>query len=460
MAIDSLAVLPLENLTGDPDKEYFADGVTEELTTRLGRMGGVNVISRQSVKRYKGSDLPLSEIARELHVDAVIEGSLRLDGDRVFISATLVDARRDRQLWANTVEGNIAEVMSLQSEVAQAVSERLRVALTAQEEALLARVREVDPRAHDAYLKGRYYANSWQFDKAVEYFTEAINIDPAYAEPYAGLAEYYCHAYLYGDLSTEEAEPKAKAAVRRALELDESLGQAHAVLGTIQFMYDWDWYGPDESLRRALELEPNALEIHKQYDMYLTAVRRYDEAIEHCKKAMALDPRPDALAEHLAWVYYYAGRYDESIAVVKKVENKDAGLYNLIAWAYVEKGMCVEANAALDSVFALDANPDQVRLNQAGHYYARCGRIDRAEELLDSLLVMSKREHVDPCNIAFVYAGLGRPDEMFEWLEKGYEQHSFQMMTFPGDFRAYRDDPRYIDLARRVGIPPEGIPRD
>jgi serine/threonine protein kinase/tetratricopeptide (TPR) repeat protein len=463
MAIDSLAVLPLENLTGDPDKEYFADGVTEELITRLGRMGAVNVISRQSVKRYKGSDLPLADIARELHVDAVVEGSLRLDGDRVFISATLVDARRDRQLWANTLEGDIADVMSLQSEVAQAVSERLRVALTAQEEALLARVREVDPKAHDAYLKGRYYTNRLQRDKAVRYFSEAIDIDPTYAEPYAGLAEYYCNAGLWGVLSTEEARPKAMAAVRRALELDESLGQAHAVLGLIKFLYDWDWFGPDENFRRALELDPNALEIHHNYDKYLTAVRRYDEAIAHCRKAMELDPRPGAFEEHLAWIYYYAGRYDDSITLLKKHATKGPATYSQLAWAYAEKGMCEEATAALDSVFAKEdqgIDTNEVRFSQGGYNYARCGRVDRATALLDSLLAMSKREYVDPCHIAFVYAGLGQADTMFEWLEKGYEQHSFQMMVFPTEFRAYRDDPRFIDLARRVGIPPEGMPRD
>jgi serine/threonine protein kinase/Tfp pilus assembly protein PilF len=446
MAIDSVAVLPFANLSGDPDQEYFSDGMTEMLINELGKVSALTVISRTSMMRYKNTDKPLPEIAKELHVDAIVEASVIREGDNVRITAQLIRARPERQIWADSYARNASELSSVHSEVAQAITEHVEVAVTADERKRLKPTRTVDPAARDAYLKGRYTGE-------VQFFIEAIDIDPLYAEPYAGLAEYYCNAGIYGILSTEEAEPKAKAAVRRALELDEHLAQAHAVLGTIAFMYDWDWYGPDEHYRRALQLNPNAQEIHNAYDMYLAAVGRYDEAIAHCRKSMELDPRPDAGVGHLAWIYYYAGRYDESIAVLKKQAKIGPMDHLQLAWAYVEKGMCAEANAALDSVFALVPNPDEVILNQAGHYYARCGRIDRAEELLDSLLAMSDREYVEPCHIAFIYAGLGDPDKMFEWLEKGYEEHSFYMMVFATDFRAYRDDPRFIDLARRIGIP-------
>jgi serine/threonine protein kinase/Tfp pilus assembly protein PilF len=456
MAIDSVAVLPFANLSGDPDQEYYSDGMTEMLINELGQVGALTVISRTSVMQYKHTDKPLPEIAKELHVDAVIEASVMKEGEKVRITAQLIRARPERQIWAESYARDAGEVSSVHSEVARAITERIEVAVTADESKRLKATRAVDPAAHDAYLKGLYYGG----EKGARYFMEAIDIDPTYAEPYAGLAGLYCFGGIYGVIPTEVARPKADAALRRALELDPTLGTAYAVRGLIKFLYDWDWFGPDEDFRRALELSPNTLEIHSAYDNYLTGTLRFDEAIAHCKKAMELDPRPGAFEEHLAWIYYYAGRYDDSIALLKKQATMGPSVYLQLAWAYVEKGMCEEATAALDSVFALTANPDEVVLNQAGHYYARCGRIDRAEEILDSLLAMSEREYVDPGHIAFVYAGLGRPDEMFEWLEKGYEQHSFYMMVFPTDFRAYRDDPRYIDLARRVGIPPEGMPPD
>jgi len=452
MAIDSVAVLPFANLSGDPEQEYYSDGMTEMLINELGQVSALTVISRTSVMRYKNTDKPLPEIAKELHVDAVVEASVMKEGEKVRITAQLIRARPERQMWADSYARDAGEVSSVHSEVAQAITERIEVAVTADERKRLKATRAVDPDARDAYLKGRYTGD-------VQYFIEAIDIDPLYAEPYAGLAEHYCNAGLGGELPTEEAEPKAKAAARRALELDESLGQAHAVLGTIAFMYDWDWYGPDEHYRRALELNPNAEEIHYAYDMYLTAVRRFDEAIAHCRKAMELDPRPGALEEHLAWIYYYAGRLDDSITLLKKQATFGPSTYLQLAWAYAQKGMCEEATAALDSVFAQGIN-NEVFLAQGGFNYARCGRVDRATALLDSLMAQSKREYVDPVHIALIYAGLGQADAMFEWLDKGYEQHTFYMMVFPTEFRTYREDPRFMDLARRVGIPPEGIPPD
>ncbi|MEE9270561.1 MAG: protein kinase [Candidatus Krumholzibacteria bacterium] len=452
MEIDSVAVLPFVNLSGDEGQEYFSDGMTEALINELGQIGALTVISRTSVMQFKGTDKPLPEIARELNVDAIIEASVTRDGEKVRITAQLIRANPERQMWAESYTRDAGDLLSLHAEVAQAIAERIEVAVTAREQERLTHVRTVDPQAYDAYLKGRYYSYVWaeeEMKKGLRYYVEAIEIDPTYAQAYAGLADCYSTLGLFGFMPGDEAMPKARAAAKKAVELEPSLGIAHAMLGWVKFAGDCDWYGPDADFRRAVELSPNNADVHTWYDQYLTTTGRFDEAIVHSKRAVELDPLTPTTALHLAWVYEYAGRYDDAIEVTKMaIEMKPSDPYGQLqlAGGYLGKGMRAEAVAAVDSALALSTDPnDQVMLVWAGYGYGLFGRTDEAEEILDKL--------VAPIRKAMVCKGLGRTDEMFEWLEKAYENPSGCMMDLVIDFGEHRDDPRYIDLCRRIGIP-------
>jgi tetratricopeptide (TPR) repeat protein len=334
------------------------------------------------------------------------------------------------------------------------------VAVTPDEEERITQVRTVDPEANDAYLRGRYYSYEWTeegFRKGIRYYREAIEIDPTYALPYAGLADGYLSMALFGHMPKDDAMPKARAAAKKALALDPSLGVAHVYIGWIKFDYDWDWYGPDEDFRRAVALDPNNADVHIWYVQYLTMVGRHEEAIAHSKRAVELDPLTSTTTMQLAWVYDYAGRYNDAIKVSKtgiETNPRDyAGLATL-AGAYFNAGMYEESFAAIDSTSALLPDPDeQVWLSWVGFAYGRSGREDEAEEILNRLLALSEDRYIAPHHIAMVYSGLGRIDEMFEWLEKGYETRSGGMMFLRLDFGEHRDDPRYIDLCRRIGIP-------
>jgi TolB-like protein/Tfp pilus assembly protein PilF len=463
MAIDSVAVLPLENLTGDPEKEYFADGVTDELITRLGRVGAVNVISRQSVKRYKNSDLPLEEIANELHVDAVVEGSLRLDGDRVFISAQLVDARRDRQIWANTLEGDISDVMSLQSQVAQAVSEKLRVALTSQEISALRSSRTVDPVAYDKYLKANHYRGLYRepdLRRAIQLYREAIDIDPTYAPAYAGLAVTYLSYTFNAHGRPQDMIPMARAAAEKALELDASVAEAHTALASIQFVYDWDWKDPERGFTRAVELNPNSNEAHGSLGTYYILTGRADKGIAEIKRMIEIDPLSVGTSMQLGWGYFTSSRFDEAIAALEKTRDMDRGFaytWEMLAWSYAAKGMAEEAIAAADTAISLTPKPieDTVTISGLAWVYAISGEREKAVALHNRLLQLRDEKYVDDWYLAQTYAALGEVDSAFAYIERAVQARSPSMvfMKVTPEFDSLRDDPRFDDLMRRVGIP-------
>jgi serine/threonine-protein kinase len=462
MAIDSVAVLPFANLSGDAEQEYYSDGMTDALINELGQVGALTVISRTSVMQFKNTDKTLPEIAKELNVDAVIEASVMKEGEKVRITAQLIRANPERQMWAESYTRDAGDVLSLHSEVARAITDRIEVAVTAEERERLSRSRKVDPDAYDAYLKGRLSHYTWSvegFRKAIDYYREAIRIEPSYAPAYARMADTYSEMFLWEAVPWEKAHPKARAAAERALELDPSLGAAHAATGTVKLFFDWDFVGPDADHRRALELNPNNPDTRAAYDFYLTIVGRHEEAIEHSRKGVEVDPLTPQMELHLAWVLYYAGRYDESIEVCKNVlgEGIDAGTYLQLAWAYTAKGMYEESVAALDSAFALTSYLDDMGLlNQGAYYYARSGREDKATEILNRMLELSETQQVGSTLVAFVYSGLGETDKMFEWLEKGYEERTIGCIFLRLNFGEYSDDPRYQDLARRIGFPHDG----
>ncbi len=314
--IRSIAVLPLENISGDLGEEYFADGITDELITELGKIGQLRVVSRTSVMRYKGLHKPLHQIARELNVGAIVEGTMLRSGTRVRITAQLIDASTDRHLWAESYEGEAGDVMAFQDEVATAIANRIRINLTPEERAVLRASQRVDPESHDTYLKGRFLWNQRtpnELRKAIEFFNEAIQKDPNYALAYAGLADTYSVLSDHDVLYPSEAYPKAKAAALKALQIDDTLAEAHAALGRIEWGYDWDTARAENEFQRAIQLNYSDSTAHQWYADLLIEGRRADEAIREAKSAFALDPFNVPISLKLGEAYYYAERYDEAI---------------------------------------------------------------------------------------------------------------------------------------------------
>ncbi len=452
--MDSLAVLPFANLSGDPEQEYVSNGMTDALINEVGQISALRVISRTSVMQFKETDKSLPEIARQLDVDVVVEASVLRDGDRIRITAKLIKPDPEELLWSQSYNREGRDVNMVLSEIARAIAEQIQVTVTPQEQEQLVNARTVDPEAYDAYLRGLHYLNSWDHMKALSQFMKAIQIDPTYAEAYTGLSLCYNGLGLFGILTPREAFPKAKAAAEKALELDDSQGRAHAALAFVKLVYDWDWYGPDVDYRKAVELSPNNAEVLIAYDMYLTLLGRYKEAVEYCKSAIELDPLTLEHTLNLAWIYNYAGMYDEAIETtneVLKIASSEYA-YSTLADSYFKKEMYPEAIAFYDSAFSLSGDSSTPVLLAAGGYvYARSGREDKAKEILNQLLSLSGSEKVSPIFIAQVYSGLRQTDEMFEWLEKSYAAR--EGISIQLDFGEYRDDPRYIDLCRRIGIP-------
>lgn len=450
---DAIAVLPLQNLSGDPEQEYFADGMTEALIANLAKIKSLRVISRTSVMQFKNTREPLPEIAKKLNVDAVVEGSVTLAEGRVRVTAQLLDAVQDRHLWAENYDRNLRDVLALQSEVTDAIVSELRVQLTPQEQQLVTNVWPVDPEAYQLYLKGRAYINdSFAFEKALEAFQKATHLDPTFAEAYAGLALSYIavrEAYMVGKAPPQEIFPRAKAAALKAVALDNTIGEAYAALGNIKFHFDWDWQGAEQDFQHALKLEPQNTEILFHYSFYLVLRGRFDEGIAMRKRAIELDPLSALFGVTLGWCYRFARRYDEGIAHLRewiKMYPSQEFSYNYhIASNYVEAGMYPEAIAA--------GKKAGVSL-QLAYIYAVSGKKAEALALLEELLEISKREYVEPMFIVIIYAALGDKEQAMQWLQKGYENRTPYMTylkTEPG-LDPLRSDPRFVELCRKMGL--------
>jgi TolB-like protein/DNA-binding winged helix-turn-helix (wHTH) protein/Flp pilus assembly protein TadD len=461
-AIRSLAVLPLVNLSGDPAQDYFADGMTDALITDLSKISALRVISRTSAMQYKGTKKRLPQIARELNVDGIVEGSVMRSGNRVRITAQLLQAGTDQHLWAETYERDLGDVLKLQGEVAQTIAQQVRIQLTPQQKAQFGSALGVNPEAYEAYLRGRYFWNQRTEDglwKSVELFQHAIDIDPNSSLPYAGLAD----AYLVLDSWTLEAAPpielapKARAAVDKALQLDPTLAEARTVLAGLKHG-DWDWNGAGVEYRHAIELNPNYAHAHHWYSQYLCELGQFDAGVSEADRAHALDPLNLMLGIDVGMRLYWARRYKEAIAPIQKTLELDSNFrvaHRFLGQVYEQNGMYEAAIAELRRAAKLSEN-NPIDLGALGHVYAVSGQRRQALQVLEELRRLSAKRYVSSYEFALIYAGLGERDKVFQWLDNAFHEHSTWMLHLKVDPRLdlLRPDPRFQNLLRHVGLSP------
>ena len=458
--IRSLAVLPLDNLSGDASQNYFADGMTDELITDLAQIGALRVISRTSVMAYKGAHKPLPQIARELNVDAVVEGTVLRSGDQVRITAQLIEAATDKHLWSQSYEGEVRDTLALQNRVAKAVADQIRINLTPQEQAALKDVKVVNPEAYESYLKGRYFWNKRTADglrAALAYFNQAIEEDPKYARAYSGLADTYALLgdWQYAVMTPKEAFPKAKAAAIKALELDSTLGEAHNSLAFVLDGFDWEFEAAGKEFQRAIELNPGYATAHHWYAWHLSLLGRYDEAIAEMRKAQNLDPLSLIINADLAEILVLAHAYDESIQQSRKTIEMDPNFalaHNQLAQAYLQKHIYDEAVAELQNAVQLSGNSPTCIANLARAYVAS-GKRSEAVKLLNDLKKRSTSGYSYASEIAMIYLSLGDTDQAMNWLEKGYDERFNPGVLLRPGFDSLRSDSRFQGLLRRIGLP-------
>ncbi len=458
--IHSLAVLPLESLSSDASQDYFADGMTDELISDLGQISALRVISRTSVMAYKHARKPLPQIARELNVDAVVEGTVLRSGDQVRITAQLIEASTDKHLWSQSYEGELRDTLALQNKVARAIADQIRINLNPREQAALKNVKVVDPQAYESFLKGRYFWNKRTADGlkvALAYFNQAIDEDPKYAQAYSGLADTYALLgdWQYAVMTPKEALPKAKAAAIKALELDNALGEAHNSLAFCLDGFDWDFDSAGKEFRRAIELNPGYATAHHWYAWHLSLLGRYDEAIAEMRKAENLDPLSLIINADLAELLVLAHSYDESIRQSRKTIEMDPNFalaHNQLAQAYLQKHMNHEAVAELEKAAQLSGRSPTVIANLA-RAYAGSGKRNEAVKLLNDLKKRSSPGYSRASEIAVIYASLGDSDQAMSWLEKSYEERFNPGVLLRPGFDPLRSDPRFQNLVRRIGLP-------
>jgi TolB-like protein/DNA-binding winged helix-turn-helix (wHTH) protein/Flp pilus assembly protein TadD len=460
LAIRSLAVLPLESLSNDASQDYFADGMTDELISDLGQIGALRVISRTSVMVYKHARKPLPQIARELNVDAVVEGTVLRSGDRVRITAQLIDASSDKHLWSQSYEGELRDTLALQNQVARAIADQIRINVNPQEQAALKSVKVVNPQAYESFLKGRYFWNKRTADGlkvALAYFSQATDEDPKYAQAYSGLADTYSLLgdWQYAVMTPKEALPKAKAAAIKALELDSTLGEAHNSLAFCLDGFDWDFDSAGKEFRRAIELNASYATAHHWYAWHLSLLGKYDEAIAEMREAENLDPLSLIINADLAELLVLAHSYDESIRQSRKTIEMDPNFalaHNQLAQAYLQTHRHVEAVAELQKAVQLSGGSPTAVANLARAYVAS-GRRSEAVKLLNDLKKRSSPVSSHASEIAVIYAALGDTDQAMNWLEKGFEERFNPGVLLRPGFDPLRSDPRFKDLVRRIGLP-------
>lgn len=458
----SLVVLPLENLSGDKDQDYFADGMTDELIANLAKIRSLHVISRATAMAYKGTRKPLSVIARELHVDAVVEGTVLRVGDRVRITAELVQVSTDHHLWAETYESQIGDVLVLQNRVSSAIVNEIRINLTPEDRERLAKTPAVAPEAYENYLKGRYYWNKRSdenLNKAIGYFEQAANGDPHYALAYAGLSDCYAiiSAEIFGTMASSEAAPKAKAAALRALELDPTLAEAETSLATAQFNYDWDWSAAQQGFERAIRLNPSYATAYQRYSLYLIAIGRAQESFAQIQKARELDPLSISINFSVGWRLYMARQYDRAIVQLEDTLEMDPSyeLPHLIAGqAYEQKGDHPRAIAELKKAVEL-SHGTPLMVSALAYAYGRSGNRVEAERLLSDLESKAYSSYVSPYYLAIACIGMGRNQQALHWLEKAFADRSngLVFLKMEPELDPLRSDPRFTELQKKLAFP-------
>jgi TolB-like protein/Tfp pilus assembly protein PilF len=457
--IRSLAVLPLENLSRDTEQDYFADGMAEALTTELAQISALKVISHTSVVQYKGTKKSLPKIAQELGVDAVVEGAVERSGDKVQITVQLIQASSDRHLWARSYERSLRDVLALQREAAHAIADEIKARLTSPERAHLTSAGSINSEAYEDYLKGRFLLEKGAVKKSIGYFQEAIQKDPNYALAYAGLANSYISLGQPwgGDLSPKEVLPQAKAAAMKALEIDDSLGEAHLALARVVQLYDWDWAAVEREYRRALELNPNDAMALNWYGEYLQEMGRNEEAFAQIRLATVLDPLSSGSVNNLGYAFYTARQYDQAIHAFQKALELEPEMIEAqvgLGWVYDERKMYREAIAETEKAVNL-SNRHELVVASLGKTLGDSGRKQEARKILEELAERSKHKYISPCLIALVQIGLGERDQAIASLEQGYTDRDQWMLYLKVDphMDDLRSDLRFKSLLRRVGLP-------
>jgi serine/threonine protein kinase/tetratricopeptide (TPR) repeat protein len=464
--IGSLAVLPLENLSRDPEQEYFAEGMTDELITDLAKISAIRVISRTSVMQYKGTQKSVGQIAKELGVDAVIEGTVLRSGNRVRITAQLVAAPAERHIWAESYERNLSDVLLLQNEVARTIAQQIRVQLTPQQQAQFATNRPLQPEAHEAFLKGKYFANRLSpdgIDKAIHYFNEAINADPTYGLAYAEMAETYCWATAYQLLPAQEGLAKAKSAALHAIEIDATLGEAHNALAWVKYVHDWDFSGAEEEFKQAIHLSPGNANAHLWYGNYLAQAGRFDESIAEMNTVQSLDPLSPVLVSLIATPLLGSRQYDKAIEQLHKAQELDPNLSLpriFLQQAYEGKGDFASASNEWRQValgFGEKLEIVNARAEKLRRGFTEGGERGYWQTQLEFLKADSKQSPADSYSLALLYARVGDQNRTFQCLEKAFQEHSqdltLWLLTEPA-FDSIRTDPRFQELLRRMGRTP------
>jgi len=460
-AIDSLAVLPFVNAGGDPQAEYLSDGIAENLINSFSRLAGLRVVPRSRVFRYKGRDVDPLKAGRELNVRAVLTGRLVQREQALDIQAELVDVAADSQLWGGRYNRPLADLIAVQEEIAREVSAKLGVKQTGEQQKQLARRSTGNPEAYQLYLKGRYYWNrrtEATLKRAAEYFQQAIESDPGYGLAYAGLADCYAMYGNYAVLSPTETVPRAKAAARKALEIDETLAEAHASLAAVITSHEWDWAQGDREFRRAIELDARYATAHQWFAFGLWATGRFEEAVASAKRAQELEPLSPVISGGVGWALHYARRYDEAIDYLRKTLEMDpnfARVHWYLGMPYEQKGMYKEAIAEFEKALSLSGGSPSM-MAALGHAYALAGRGPEARKILAQLQELSRARYISPFDIATVHAGLGDQERAFEWLEKSYADRSWGLFRLKVDpwFDRLRPDPRFANLLRRMNLAP------
>ena len=453
----SLAVLPLENLSGDPSQQYFADGMTDELITDLAQISGLRVISRTSAMQYKETKKPLPQVGKELNVDGVVEGTVERVGDRVRIRAQLIEAATDKHVWAKSYERSLSDILAMQDEVARAVAAEIQVALTPQEQARMTIARVVNPEAHDLLIRGLFYENQGDLAKAIESVTKATALAPDYAAAHATLAQFYILLGNYSRMTPGQAYLKAKAEVQRALELDESLAEAHEALAELLHYYDWDFASAKREYVRALELSPGDAQLLAKYAFLLCRTGKYEEAISEAKRAQDLDPLSLPIRTRLGIVLHYSRRFDEALDQYRKIieleQTADSEARYQIVRLYITKRMFPEAFAELNR--KPESPGDHVNsISLRVMAYGFSGNRKEALKLLEGLKDKRRRDYLRPYILAEDYAALGEKDLALEWLQKAYEERDDWVAWIKVDpiIDGLRSDPRFAALLERVGL--------
>ena len=460
--IRSVAVLPLQNLSGDPAQEYFADGMTEELIGRLAKIHGLHVISRTSAMHFKNTKLSVPEVAKSLGVDAVVEGAVIREGNQVRIHAQLIRGLTDEHIWTGEYQREYRSILVLQDEVARTIAQRIEINLTSQDQLGLADSRAVDPQAHEDYLKGRYYFNQRTTDalnKSIGYFQQAIAMDPGYALPYCGLADAYAILGFRGSVPSKEALLQAKAAALKAIELDDTLSEPHVSLAFIAETHEWDWTTAEREYKLALQRNPDDARAHHWYAGYLMYVGRFDEGIAEEQRARDLDPLSLPINNALAGRLLVAGRYDQALNQLRETLEMDshfAPTHQTLGWAYLNKGRHQEAIQEFQQALQLSGDDDKDFLVDLGFAYAATGNRAEAQKILARLTKLNQQGLVPSGSIAILYGSLGELDKAFAWMDKAYKERDPELtyIKVPGRrFEPLRQDPRFQNLVRRMGLP-------